>query len=114
MSETREAALPPTALPLTSIFFSLYIIAWIKVREKEIEKGRQVRDRKRFKLLAPAVRLTERTFNEGGKKRDTSHFLAFVHEHSLIILRYTAKCVTTRSWLSRTIVVKKKRILTFP
>lgn len=74
MSETREAALPPTALPLTSIFFSLYIIAWIKVREKEIKKERQIRDRKRFKLLSPAVRLTERTFNEreGGEKE--GHF----------------------------------------
>lgn len=60
------------------------------MREKEIEKERQVRDRKRFKLLAPAVRLTERTFNEreGGKKRDTSHFLAFVHEHVLLSLSF--------------------------
>lgn len=119
MSETREAASPPTALPLTSIFFSLYIIAWIKVREKEIEKERQVRDRKRFKLLSPAVRLTERTFNERERGREKERHFAFPCVRawtcaSLIILRYTAKCVTTRSWLSRTIVVKKKRILTFP
>lgn len=77
MSETREAALPPTALPLTSIFFSLYIIAWIKVREKEIEKERQVQDRKRFKLLAPAVRLTERTFNERERGREKERHFAF-------------------------------------
>lgn len=43
------------------------------MREKEIEKERQVRDRKRFKLLSPAVRLTERTFNERVRegKRET-------------------------------------------
>lgn len=47
------------------------------MREKEIEKERQIRDRKRFKLLSPAVRLTERTFNERERGREKERHFAF-------------------------------------